>query len=82
MVGTDLGDLGKTGDLGTWVADEAVGMAASLLARADDCDVDPAVGGSVSLGCPYVGGQNERGGTEGGLLEEFSTVGHVSFSGC
>ena len=52
VVGTDLGDLGKPGDLGSWVADEAVDVTAPLLARSDDCDVDSTVRGRVSLGCP------------------------------
>ena len=50
VVSPDLRDLGKTGDLGTGVTDQSVGMTASLFARANDGDVDPTVGRLVSLG--------------------------------
>ena len=81
MVGPDFCDLGKASNLSPGVADQAVGMTAPLFAGADDRDVDPTVGRVVTLGGPYVGGKNEGSRTEGGLLDEFSTMGHERFSG-
>ena len=42
----------------------------------DDGQIDPVVGRFVVFGGPDVGRKNKRGGSERGLLEERSSVGH------
>ena len=79
MLGANLGNFSKARDLGPWVANQFMGVTPAHFARSDDHGVDPVVGGSVSFGRPYVGGEDEGGGTEGGLLEEISAVGHEEF---
>ena len=79
MLCANLGNFSKARDLGPWVANQFMGVTPAHFARSDDHDVDPVVGGSVSFGRPYAGGEDEGGGTEGGLLEEISAVGHEEF---
>ena len=56
-----------------------MGVTTAHFARSDDYGVDPVVGGSVSFGAQTAREENEGGGTEGGLLEEISAVGHEEF---
>ena len=79
MLGANLGNFSKARDLGPWVANQFMGVTTAHFARSDDHDVDPVVGGSVSFGRPNARGEDEGGGTEGGLLEEISAVGHMEF---
>ena len=80
MLGSNLGNFCKTGDLGPWIANQFMGMTPTHLARSDNGHIDSVVGGRVSLGRPNVGRQNKRSGSECSLLEKFSSVGHEEFS--